>query len=61
MGFGATFLTTDEIVPFRLVAAVVAEIGEFAHLSFLFKDCGLLSSGSSREQVLGDMGLVGNE
>lgn len=31
MGFGATFLTTDEIVPFRLVAVAVAQVGELAH------------------------------
>lgn len=31
IGLGATFLTTDEIVPLRLIAASVAQVGEFAH------------------------------
>lgn len=50
MGLGAAFLTTDEIVPFRLIAAVVAEVGELAHSSCLLEDCVLSSSCSSREQ-----------
>lgn len=50
MGLGAAFLTTDEVVPFRLIAAVVAEVGELAHSSCLLEDWVLPSSCSSREQ-----------
>lgn len=54
MGLGAAFLTTDEIVPLRLIAAVVAEVGEFAHSLFSLSVRVFSSSGSAKWQSLGE-------